>query len=211
MKLEDSLVVQFLRFLTSSAGVHVRSLLSKLRPWKPHHVLKKERKKKLVSLTSQFKLDCVTKHSLAWHLFLNVPFHSQTLKFSRRCSFGFKCTIKSQNLFPLSGLFGRFYHVLYMLIPEVHLQLLYPSLQRTDSTSRWALSNACCPTAPRPSLQTISEKPRPGRHPGEPPQKARSPGHGEMGSKWRQQALRKGPGWVWVYMIQTGYFRVRHD
>ena len=58
-------MVQWLRSLTSTAGFQVRSLLSKLRPWKPHHVLKKERKKKLVSLTSQFKLDGITKHSLA--------------------------------------------------------------------------------------------------------------------------------------------------
>ena len=41
-----------------------RSLFSELRPWKLHHVVKKERKK-LVNLISQFKLDGITKHSLA--------------------------------------------------------------------------------------------------------------------------------------------------
>ena len=56
-------MVQFLRFLTSSAGVHVRSLLSKLRPWKLNHVVKKE--KKVVNLILQFKLDGLMKHSLA--------------------------------------------------------------------------------------------------------------------------------------------------
>ena len=211
MKLEDSLVVQFLRFLTSSAGVHVRSLLSKLRPWKPHHVLKKERKKKLVSLISQFKLDGVTKHSLAWHLFLNVPFHSQTLKFSRRCSFGFKCTIKSQNLFPLSGLFGRFYYVLYMLIREVHLQLLYPDWQRADTTSTWAWSNPCCPTAWGPVSNPWVRSPAQHSAQGNLLTRSRSPGHGETGSKGRRQALREGPGWVCIYWSQTGYFRVRHN
>ena len=152
-------MVQWLRSLTSTAGFQVWSLLSELRPWKLNHVVKKERKKKLVSPISQFKLRNTPK---PWHLFLNVPFHSQTLKFSRRCSFSFKCTIKSQNWFPLIGLFCRFYHVLYMLIPEVHVQLLYPGWQSTDSTSRWALNSPCCPTAPRPSLQPVCEKPCPG-------------------------------------------------
>ena len=161
-------MVQCLRSLTSTAGFQVWSLLSELRPWKLNHVVKKERKKKLVSPISQFKLRNTPK---PWHLFLNVPFHSQTLKFSRRCSFSFKCTIKSQNWFPLIGLFGRFYHVLYMLIPEVHLQLLYPDWKRADSVSTWALSNPCCSTALRPRLQPMSEKLCPGRHPGEPPHK----------------------------------------
>ena len=39
--------------------------LSELRPRKLHHVVKKEKKKKLVNLILQFKLDGLTKHSLA--------------------------------------------------------------------------------------------------------------------------------------------------
>ena len=45
VKLENSLMVQWLTSLTSTAGFQVRSLLSELRPWKLHHVVKKERKK----------------------------------------------------------------------------------------------------------------------------------------------------------------------
>ena len=58
-------MVQWLRSLTSTAGFQVRSLLSKLRPWKLNHVVKKERKKKLVSLISQCKLYGVKKHSIS--------------------------------------------------------------------------------------------------------------------------------------------------
>ena len=147
----------------------------------------------------------------SWDLFLNFPFHSQTLKFSRRCSFSFKCTIKSKNWFPLIGLFRRFYHVLYMLIHEVHIQLPYPGWLRADSASRLALNSPCCPTAPRPCLQPVGEKPCPGWCPGSLLTRARSPGHEETGSKWRRQALREGPRWVCMYSSQTGYFRVRHD
>ena len=58
-------MVQWLTFLTFTAGFQVRSLLSELRPWKLNHVVKKERKKKVVNLILQFKLDGLTKHSLA--------------------------------------------------------------------------------------------------------------------------------------------------
>ena len=58
-------MIQWLTSLTSTAGFQVRSLLSELRPWKLHHVVKKERKKKVVNLILQFKLDGLTKHSLA--------------------------------------------------------------------------------------------------------------------------------------------------
>ena len=56
-------MVQWLTFLTFTAGFQVRSLLSELRPWKLNHVVKKE--KKVVNLILQFKLDGLTKHSLA--------------------------------------------------------------------------------------------------------------------------------------------------
>ena len=60
-------MVQWLRSLTSTAGFQVRSLLSELRQWKLHHVVKKERKKKKkgVNLILQFKLDGLMKHSPA--------------------------------------------------------------------------------------------------------------------------------------------------
>ena len=56
-------MVQWLTFLTFTAGFQVRSLLSELRPWKLNHVVKKE--KKVVNLILQFKLDGLMKHSLA--------------------------------------------------------------------------------------------------------------------------------------------------
>ena len=51
----------------------LRSLLSELRPWKLHHVVKKEKKKKLVNLILQFKLDGLTKHSLALTSLFECP------------------------------------------------------------------------------------------------------------------------------------------
>ena len=82
-----------------------------------------------------------------------------------------------------------------MLIPDVHLQFPYPGWQRADSTSRWALSNPCCPTALRPCLQPVGEKPCPGWFPGEPPHKVQVTGYGETGSKWGRQTLTEG---VWL-------------
>ena len=170
-------MVQGLRSLTSTARFQVQSLLSELRPWKLYHVVKKK-EKKLVSLISQFKLDGVANHSLALTSLSehSIPFHSQTLKFSRRCSFSFKCAIKSYNWFPLIGLFCRFSCVLYMLIPVVHIQLLYHGWLRADSASRWALNSPCCPTALRPRLQPVGEKPCPGWCPREPPHKGQVTG-----------------------------------
>ena len=50
----------------------LRSLLSELRPRKLHHVVKKE-KKKLVNLILHFKLDGLTKHSLALTSLFECP------------------------------------------------------------------------------------------------------------------------------------------
>ena len=91
-----------------------------------------------------------------------------------------------------------------MLVPHIYVQLLYPGWQRADRASGWVLSNHrasgwvlsnhCCPTALRPSLQPVGEKSFPEQWPMSPLTRARSSGHGEMGSKWRQLALREGPG-----------------
>ena len=67
------------------------------------------------------------------------------------------------------------------------MQLLYPGWQRAVSASRWALSNPCCPTALRSRLQPVGEKPCPTGAQGSFLSRARSPGHGETGSKWGPQ------------------------
>jgi hypothetical protein len=67
------------------------------------------------------------------------------------------------------------------------VQFPYPGGQRADRASKWALSNPCCPTALRPHLQPVGEKPCPGWCPGEPPHKGQVTGSWGQASKWRRQ------------------------
>ena len=84
----------------------------------------------------------------------------------------------------------------------LQVQLLYPGWQTADSAYRWALSNLCCPTAWDPVSNPWVRNPAQDSAQGSLLTRARSPGHGEMGSKWRWQALREGPGWVCMYRRQ---------
>ena len=79
-------------------------------------------------------------------------------------SFSFKCLRK--RLPPHWSVFQILSDTMY-----INVQFLYPGWQRTDSTSRWALSNPCCPRALRPRLQPMGEKSCPGWCPGELPHK----------------------------------------
>ena len=122
-----------------------------------------------------------------------------------------KCTINSQGWFPLTGLFSRFYQVLWVLIPDVHVQLLYSGWQRADGTSRWALSKLAAQQHWDHVSNPWVRSPAQDGAQGSLLTRFRSLGHGETGSKWRWQALREGPRWVCMCRRQTKYSRVRHD
>ena len=122
-----------------------------------------------------------------------------------------KCTINSQDWFPLIVLFSRFYHVLWVLTPDVHVQLLFSGWQRADSASRWALSKLPAQQHWDPISNPWVRSPAQDGAQGSLLTRSRSPGHGETGSKWRWQALREGPRWVCMCRRQTKYSRVRQD
>ena len=122
-----------------------------------------------------------------------------------------KCTINSQDWFPLTGLFSRFYQVLWVLIPDVHVQLLYSGWQRADGTSRWALSKLAAQQHWDHVSNPWVRSPAQDGAQGSLLTRFRSLGHGETGSKWRWQALREDPWWMCMYRRQTGYSRVRHN
>ena len=139
-----------------------------------------------------------------WYLILNFASYFQSRFWSQWLTHLASITLEQISLFRSTS---RFYQILCMVIPDFHPQLLNPNWQQTaQPEGPEAIPAAQQHWDPFSNLWVWSPA-----QDGALNTRSRPLGHGEMGSKWRWQALREVPWWVCMYRCQEGYFRVRDD